>query len=203
MYKLPPLILRLSHRDHFVRVLLRMDFRGGGNVVLEFGRRDNRRGRKKSNVFRRRFETTGVSLRIPRDWCIRDFSLLDRFMGRRIPKKQMLFTVLRAQLTLHVGVFDMRVRYSVFGNREGFRGEGTRTKFDQRYHRDDEENVRHRERELVRGTDYELGFGVCANGEFSVDGGVEKGGERVLVERVRGKRRRRRRRGGEFVFWKE
>ena len=89
-------------------------------------------------------------------------------MGRRIPEKQMLFTVLRAQLTLHVDVFDMRVRYSVFGNREGLCGEGTRTKFDQRYHRDDEENVRHRERELVRGTDYELGFGVCANGEFSV-----------------------------------
>ena len=112
-----------------------MDCRGGGNeFVLEFGRRD--KGRKKSNVFRRRFETTGVSLRIPRDWCVRDFSLLDRFMGRRIPKKQMLFTVLRAQLTLHVGVFDMRVRCSVFGNREGFRGEGTRTKFDQRYHRD-------------------------------------------------------------------
>ena len=104
MYKLPPLILRLSHRDHCVRVLLRMDFRGGGNVVLEFGRRRDNRGRQKSNVFRRRFETTGVSLRIPRDWFIRDFSLLDRFMGRRIPKKQMLFTVLRAQLTLHVGV---------------------------------------------------------------------------------------------------
>ena len=41
-------------------------------------------------------------------------------MGRRIPKKQMLFTVLRAQLTLHVGVrvSARAARYSVRATRD-------------------------------------------------------------------------------------
>ena len=104
-------------------------------------------------------------------------------MGRRKPEKQMLLTVLRAQFTVHVDVFDSLRRRRIFGKGERFRRRRTRT-FDQRYHGSDEENVRYDERKFVRGTNHELTSGVCTNDEFSFDGGVEESGERVFVERV-------------------